>query len=132
MAKKFLRLYALDHPSSLKVLDMELVETPRFFVTNTPPSRCMKDLVTTKWDLLEKMQFAFQIIDVVSDAHRLGIAHDYLSLETVYVTNDNKIKLDFTYALCQRGSLSHLPSESFLDLNKDMLNIGRIFLLVID
>ncbi|WP_372368039.1 protein kinase [Candidatus Uabimicrobium sp. HlEnr_7] len=122
ISKKLLRLYALNHPRALKILDMDLINSPRFVAFEFLQKIPLRQFNFPNWDTLEKMQFIEQIVSLITEAHRLGIAHNNLSIDTVYVA-DNNIKIDFAYSAELHTQQS---SSSFLALGNDTYCVAKV------
>ncbi|BBM84885.1 protein kinase domain-containing protein [Candidatus Uabimicrobium amorphum] len=126
LSKKLLRLYALDHPAALKIIDMELVSSPRFLAFEFCNTKPLREIDIKKWELLDRMQFATQVVDLITEAHRLGIAHNNLSIDTIRVTNENNIKVDFAHRL----SMQH-DTSSFLSLDEDTYSMANVLFWIL-
>lgn len=123
LSKRLLRLYALDHPAALKIVDIELLNSPQFIAFEFCERKPLRKVEIKACELLDRMQFAIQILSLMTKSHRLGIAHNNLSVDTICVTNDNRIKVDFAH----RSELSmQNNASSFLSLDEDARSVANV------
>ena len=117
VTKRLLRLHALDHPGVFKIIDLEVINIPCFIAFEFNYFLPLADSDIHKWESLERITFAQELVNIMSEAHRLGIAHNTLSLQNIYVTPKRKLKLDFAH----QNQIALLnETSSFINLQQDL------------
>ncbi len=94
----------VNHPGAVSVFDDDVAEDGSvFIVMELLLGKTLEELVQSRPDkhlgVLETMQYADKLLDVLAAAHDKGIVHRDLKPDNIFITNENQLKvLDFGIA----------------------------------
>lgn len=101
----------LAHPRCVFVLAADTEHGRPYIVMELMPGRTLKDLVDQKGPLSphEAIQRTLDLIDGLSEAHRVGMIHRDVKPSNCFLTDDDRVKVgDFGLSKSLAGSSNHL------------------------